>query len=132
PPVGDRTPPTPRRSPNRGRPPAGRRRGRPPRRLPVLLIVLGFVVAALVATVIASRSSHKTTNTPAPAGSHQTQPVSVTGTALSRLPGPGTPDPAVGRAMPTLKGESFDGTAVTIDPSDRHPKGIAFGAHWWP
>src|SRR5438552_12519468 len=100
------------------------------RRTPLLLIVLAVVVAAFVAAIVASRSSdHKTTVTPP--GVHQTQPVSVTGTALPSFSGDTEADPAVGKPMPTLRGTSFDGTPVTIAP-DGHPKVIAFVAHWCP
>ena len=100
------------------------------RRVPLLLIVLGVVVAAFVAAIAASRSNdHKTTTTPA--GVRQTQPVSVTGAALPTFSGDTASDPAVGQPMPTLRGKSFDGTPLTIAP-DGHPKVIAFVAHWCP
>src|SRR5438309_3405847 len=105
---------TTRRQPPR-RPPPGRGSGpgRPPRRLPVLLIVLGFAVAALIVAIVVSRSDNKnkTANTP-PGGLHQTQPMSVEGAPLLKFPGSARTDPAVGKPMPTLKGKSFDGRPV--------------------
>jgi thiol-disulfide isomerase/thioredoxin len=41
-------------------------------------------------------------------------------------------DPAVGRTPPTLVGEAFDGSPVTIDPGDGRAKLVIFAAHWCP
>lgn len=49
----------------------------------------------------------------------------------ARLVDPST-DEAVGRTIPSLSGESFDGSPVEIDPSDGRPKVILFVAHWCP
>jgi thiol-disulfide isomerase/thioredoxin len=62
----------------------------------------------------------------------ETRPVTVSGGALPAYPG-SVGDPAVGMAAPTLTGESFDGTQVTIDPgSTGNPIAIWFMAHWCP
>lgn len=47
------------------------------------------------------------------------------------LGAPGSDD-AVGLAIPKLQGESFDGSQVTIDPSDGRAKVVVFLAHWCP
>lgn len=41
-------------------------------------------------------------------------------------------DPAVGMTPPTLTGESFDASPVTIDPTDGRAKVVIFAAHWCP
>ncbi len=41
-------------------------------------------------------------------------------------------DPAVGMTPPTLEGESFDGSPVTIEPGGGTPKLVMFVAHWCP
>jgi cytochrome c biogenesis protein CcmG/thiol:disulfide interchange protein DsbE len=49
---------------------------------------------------------------------------------LPELPESG-PDPAVGRAAPTIAGETLDGDPITIGP-DGTAQVIAFVAHWCP
>lgn len=56
----------------------------------------------------------------------QTRSVTVTGTPLPAL----TDDEAVGTTAPTLTGQSFDGTPVTIGPGK--PTLVVFLAHWCP
>jgi thiol-disulfide isomerase/thioredoxin len=56
-------------------------------------------------------------------------PVTITGTPLDPL-GSGT-DPAVGQPAPQLSGFTFDGSAVTVDPS-KGPVMLVFLAHWCP
>jgi cytochrome c biogenesis protein CcmG/thiol:disulfide interchange protein DsbE len=136
------TPPLPPPSPGTSRTPrnvptrtAGRTGGtrKPPRWLWSALAV-GLVVLILV-VVLVSRSSND--SSPAASGTatttasqEQTRPVAVTGPALVALPDSGA-DPAVGTVAPVLKGQSFDGTPVTVGP-DGHPKLVLFAAHWCP
>ncbi|MCZ7628859.1 MAG: TlpA family protein disulfide reductase [Microthrixaceae bacterium] len=66
----------------------------------------------------------------------ETASLTISGEDLPLLEGsglgaPGT-DSAVGLAIPKLAGESFDGSEVTIDPSDGEPKLVVFLAHWCP
>ncbi|HEV8299186.1 MAG TPA: TlpA disulfide reductase family protein [Acidimicrobiales bacterium] len=94
-----------------------------------LLIGLGVVlVIAVVIAIVASAGDD--TNGKDAAGLSQTQPATITGTALVQLPGSGT-DPAVGKAAPQVDGLAFDGTPVTIK-NDGKPKLVAFVAHWCP
>jgi len=64
--------------------------------------------------------------------------VTVTGDPLPEYPqvnsmvAPPAEDPAVGETPPTLAGQSFDGTPITIDPSDGRAKVVIFVAHWCP
>lgn len=57
-------------------------------------------------------------------------PVTITGSPLVPLPD-GADDPAVGTPAPQLSGFTFDGSAVTIDPSSG-PVMLVFLAHWCP
>ena len=58
---------------------------------------------------------------------------SVSGTAIAELPqaGAGNPaaDPAVGTRAPTISGQTFDGSPVSIS-NDARPKVVVFLAHW--
>jgi cytochrome c biogenesis protein CcmG/thiol:disulfide interchange protein DsbE len=75
----------------------------------------------------------------AKSASQETATVTVSGEDLpaypdstkSYLADPAT-DPAVGSTIPKLVGQSFDGSKVTIDPTDGKPKVILFVAHWCP
>ena len=89
------------------------------------VIIGAAVVIALVIAIVATRKSGTEDSALA-----QTQPVTVSGTALPTLSGSGA-DAAVGRQVPELKGAAFDGSAVTI-ANDGHPKIVIFIAHWCP
>lgn len=70
--------------------------------------------------------------------SQETATVTVQGSDLPAYPESATlladpaTDPAVGETIPTLTGQSFDGSEVVVDPSDGTPKVIVFLAHWCP
>ena len=53
--------------------------------------------------------------------------VTITGGSLPRFGE--SPDPAVGLLAPTVSGVSFDGSAVTIEPSEKYTV-VMFLAHW--
>jgi cytochrome c biogenesis protein CcmG/thiol:disulfide interchange protein DsbE len=91
----------------------------------VAAVVIVLLVAAIVSSGGSSDKSKKTA-----AGLEQTQPVTVTGTPLVKLP-TGGDDPAVGKEIPEVKGQSFDGSPVDIR-NDGRPKLILFVAHWCP
>jgi thiol-disulfide isomerase/thioredoxin len=55
--------------------------------------------------------------------------VTITGGSLPRFGD--SPDPAVGLVAPTASGVSFDGSAVTIEPSEKFTV-VIFLAHWCP
>jgi cytochrome c biogenesis protein CcmG/thiol:disulfide interchange protein DsbE len=90
----------------------------------VAVLVLVLAVAALVSS---GGSSGKKKSA---AGVEETRPVVVTGTALPELPQTGK-DPAVGKEIPGVRGQSFDGGPVDIR-NDGRPKLILFVAHWCP
>jgi cytochrome c biogenesis protein CcmG/thiol:disulfide interchange protein DsbE len=89
-------------------------------------IAVGVVVVLAVAAVVLSGGS-------AADVAGETRPVTVNGVALAAFPTDGAADPAAGRPAPTLVGQSFDGSAVTIDPmSSGRPTATWFVAHWCP
>lgn len=51
---------------------------------------------------------------------------------VSAVVAPAEEDPAVGMTPPTIVGESFDATPVTIEPGGGTPKLVMFVAHWCP
>lgn len=114
-----------------------------------LYVIVGAVVAvvlvAVIAVLITARKSNpdgskKGTGAYAAAHAEREQaPVTVTGTPLPEYPKsaqaslvPPTEDPAVGQVPPKLEGVSFDGSGITIDPTDGRAKVVMFIAHWCP
>jgi cytochrome c biogenesis protein CcmG/thiol:disulfide interchange protein DsbE len=91
--------------------------------------VAAVVLVLLVAAIVSSGGSGGKSKNSA-AGLQQTRPVTVTGTPLASLPSSGD-DPAVGKQIPEVKGQSFDGTPVDIG-NDGRPKLVLFVAHWCP
>lgn len=102
-------------------------------------LVAVIVVIGIVA-ILAGRSSSsgsasggsesKSGGTVVPNGDLEYGAVEVEGTALPPAPQSGT-DTAVGMTIPTVKGITFDESAVTISP-DGKPKIIMAVAHWCP
>jgi thiol-disulfide isomerase/thioredoxin len=90
----------------------------------VAVLVLVLAVAAVVS------SGGSGDGDPSAEGLEQIRPVTVTGTALPEYE-PGGADPAVGQPIPEVKGQSFDGSPVTIG-NDGRSKLIVFVAHWCP
>jgi cytochrome c biogenesis protein CcmG/thiol:disulfide interchange protein DsbE len=90
----------------------------------VAAIVLILAVAAIVSSG-GSGDKKKSAE-----GVAETRPVTVTGTALEKLPESGA-DPAVGKEIAEVKGQAFDGSPVDIR-NDGRPKLILFVAHWCP
>lgn len=92
-------------------------------------VVLVILVAVLVA-VLASGGGDD-----AKATAHETGTVKVDGTPLPQYNSDGVAagnaDPAIGDTIPTLQGVSFDGSPVTIGPTDK-PQVVLFLAHWCP
>jgi thiol-disulfide isomerase/thioredoxin len=105
----------------------------PPRQKQPPWLWIGVAALVLVlagAAIISSGGSNKKKKNTSTAGLEQTRPVVVTGAALPELSQSGD-DPAVGKAIPEAKGQSFDGTPVDIR-NDGRPKLILFVAHWCP
>ena len=57
-------------------------------------------------------------------------PITVTGDLLPAFEGDTATDAGAGLAAPILEGESFDGTAVVVEPGS--PTLLVFLAHWCP
>jgi cytochrome c biogenesis protein CcmG, thiol:disulfide interchange protein DsbE len=97
---------------------------------PWLWIGVAAVVVVLLAAAVLAGGGSGGKGTKTAAGVEQTRPVTVTGTALPKLPDGGA-DPAIGQPIPELAGQSFDGTPVDIR-NDGQAKLILFVAHWCP
>ncbi|HET9772133.1 MAG TPA: TlpA disulfide reductase family protein [Acidimicrobiia bacterium] len=106
---------------------AARRKQKQP---PWLWIGVGVLVLALAAAAIISSGGDDDSSGTA-AGVVETRSVSVTGAALPQFPREGGADPGVGKEMPDVTGQSFDGTPVSMT-KDGKPKLILFVAHWCP
>lgn len=116
-------------------------------RAPIVIgVAVAVVAVALVVAVILTSGGDDGAGTAEGTGaaaardaSQETATVTVQGEDLPQFTGSGAAaladpsgDGAVGRRIPTLTGESFDGSTVTIDPDDGRPKVIVFLAHWCP
>ena len=62
----------------------------------------------------------------------QSRPVEVAGDSVPTLDDTITPDPAIGMAFPTIDGQSFDGTRVSIGGAGDGPTLVVYLAHWCP
>jgi thiol-disulfide isomerase/thioredoxin len=103
---------------------AARKRQPPWLWIGVAAIVIVLAVAAIVSSG-GSGSKKKSAE-----GVAETRPVTVTGTPLAKIPDSGD-DPAVGKEIPEVKGQAFNGSPVDIR-NDGRPKLILFVAHWCP
>ncbi len=83
--------------------------------------------SAALATTTTSTTAATTTTTTMPQLIEVAETVTITGQSLPRFGD--APDPAVGLVAPTVAGVSFDGSPVTIEPSDKYTV-IMFLAHW--
>jgi thiol-disulfide isomerase/thioredoxin len=89
-----------------------------------VLAVVGVLALAALFAVVATSGDEPTSDATPVAGT-----VTVSGEALPALEG--DPDPAVGMAAPSLTGEDFDGSPISIG-ADGRAKAIVFLAHWCP
>ena len=95
--------------------------------------VAAVVVIAVIVAVVASGGGD---DKAAKATTFETGKVTVSGTPLPQYDGAkysgNDNDPAIGKTIPTLTGESvFDGTPVTVAPNGK-PQMVVFVAHWCP
>lgn len=108
-----------------------------------VLVVVVFALVAFLATRSEDDGADAGAGTGAAAAENATQetaPLTVTGEPLTDMPQmaqgssftSAADDPAIGKVAPVLKGETFDGSSLTIDPADGTPKVIIFVAHWCP
>jgi len=92
-------------------------------------IVGGVVLLLAIVAIVLSQGG---SDQPLDGNVAESRPVTATGSPLPPLPTSGT-DSAIGMPAPTITGQSFDGTPVTIDPtSSGKPTAIWFVAHWCP
>jgi cytochrome c biogenesis protein CcmG/thiol:disulfide interchange protein DsbE len=99
----------------------------------VVAVAVVAVIAAVIAFAAAGGDDSSSGTSSAQSGStttHETGPVAVAGATLPRYGGPNN-DGAVGHAIPTLSGESFDGSKISIGPTGE-PQVVMFVAHWCP
>ena len=114
-----------RQQPTRRRQQQARRRAASRRRL---WLPIGLGVVVVVAAVIAVLAGGSSKDADKRAGVEETRPVQVAG-ALPPYQGAGTADAAVGQTLPTIRGQSFNGAPVVIEPNG-HRKVIVVAAHW--
>jgi thiol-disulfide isomerase/thioredoxin len=91
--------------------------------------VAGLVLVLAVAAIVSSGGSGDKKESAA--GVEETRPVTVTGAALPEFEPGGGADAAMGKTIPEVKGQSFDGSPVDIG-NDGRAKLILFVAHWCP
>jgi thiol-disulfide isomerase/thioredoxin len=85
------------------------------------------VVVAIIVAVVASGGGDS-----AKATSFETHAVTVDGTPLPSYDATKSPDPGVGKTIPTLEGVSvMNGKPVTVKPNGK-PQMVLFVAHWCP
>jgi len=100
--------------------------------------VLAVVVVAGILAFVLTRSDGSTSGggastsagTVVPSGKLTSGTIDVSGATLASRPATGV-DPAIGQTIPTINGETFDGSALTIGPSGE-PTIIMVVAHWCP
>ena len=109
------------------------------------VVVIAVVVALIVAIATSGGSSDSSSNDGATDGSSvvnvpgaasevaaaENQPVSIEGQILDPLGDPSA-DSAIGAPAPLLRGYSFDGRPLTIEPGDGRSYMVVFLAHWCP
>lgn len=101
--------------------------------------IVSVVVVVGVIAIVAGRSSSSgggggaqtSTGTVVPNGNVSNTSISVQGAALPQMTSDGSADPALGRIVPTVTGQTFDGSQITIAP-DGKPHLIMGVAHWCP
>jgi thiol-disulfide isomerase/thioredoxin len=97
---------------------------------PWLWIGVAALVLVLALAAVVSSGGSDDGDKQSAAGLEETRPVTVTGPALPELPTSGA-DPDVGKEIPDVNGQSFDGTPINIT-KDGKPKLVLFVAHWCP
>lgn len=100
--------------------------------LAAVVVVAGILAYALTGSDGSSSGGGAATpaGTVVPSGKLTVGSIEVAGTALPDRRGSGA-DPAVGQIIPTIEGETFDGSPLTIGPSGE-PTIIMVVAHWCP
>jgi cytochrome c biogenesis protein CcmG, thiol:disulfide interchange protein DsbE len=114
---------------------ATRRQPQKRSRLPLIIGAVAVVVIALIAVVASSGDdgsdgSVRSGGDSTAAGS-ETRPVVATGEPLPGLKA-GEADPAVGRTVARIEGQSFDGNPLTVGAGVNAPQLVFVVAHWCP
>lgn len=95
-----------------------------PRKFPLSWIIAGVLTVLLIATIVLTLESDESDDKPDEYGTPTAEG------SLSTLIDP-LSDPAIGQPVPTIEGQDFDGSAVSI-ADDGRAKVILFLAHWCP
>ncbi len=83
--------------------------------------------------VVAGGDDGSESATTAPSGDvEQNRTVSVSGDVVPTLDAALVDDPAIGTAFPTIEGQTFDGTPITVGGSTDGPTMVVYLAHWCP
>ena len=98
-----------------------------------IVVVLGLAGIAVALSGGDDGTDSATTAGSAPAGEvEQNRPVTVTGDVVPALDAAVAVDPAIGTEFPTLAGQSFDGTPITVGGATDGPTMVVYLAHWCP
>jgi len=100
------------------------------RRRVLIGVVAAVVVGAAIGAVVATSGGSGGGGGSKVAIGTQTRPVTVTGAPLATFSDT-TKDPAVGVTLPTISGQTFDGSPIVIKPDGR-AKVVLAVAHWCP
>jgi thiol-disulfide isomerase/thioredoxin len=92
----------------------------------------GLAAVVVVAVIVAVVASGGGDDSSAKATTFETHKVTVEGTPLPDYDSAKSPDPGIGKTIPTLEGVSvLDGKPVTVKPTGK-PQMVLFVAHWCP
>jgi cytochrome c biogenesis protein CcmG/thiol:disulfide interchange protein DsbE len=102
-----------------------------------LYIVIGVIVVVLglagIAVAVSGGDDSSESATTAPSGDvEETRKVSVSGDVVPTLDAALVDDPAIGTAFPTIEGQTFDGTPITVGGPTDGPTMVVYLAHWCP
>jgi thiol-disulfide isomerase/thioredoxin len=102
-----------------------------------LYIVIGVIVVVLglagIAVAVSGGDDSSESATTAPSGEvEETRKVSVSGDVVPTLDEALVDDPAIGTVFPTIEGQTFDGTALTVGGPTDGPTMVVYLAHWCP
>jgi thiol-disulfide isomerase/thioredoxin len=102
-----------------------------------LYIVIGAIVVVLglagIAVALSGGDDSSESATTAPSGDvEETRKVSVSGDVVPTLDAALVDDPAIGTAFPTIEGQTFDGTPITVGGPTDGPTMVVYLAHWCP
>lgn len=102
-----------------------------------LYIVIGVIVVVLglagIAVAVSGGDDSSESGTTAPSGDvEETRQVSVSGDVVPTLDAALVDDPAIGTAFPTIEGQTFDGTPITVGGPTDGPTMVVYLAHWCP